>query len=174
LQRTGVLIDGIKIPANKPIQVRSGSRISIGPRTYILHCEPEATGAPGGYAPTSAPSPAAPSPPTQIRASHLLVKHRDVRNPKSWKEAEVTRSKEEALAMIEVFQQQLINGEADFATLASVESHCSSAKRGGDLGVFGRGQMMKEFEEPAFNLKVGQMSGPVFSNSGVHLILRTE
>jgi NIMA-interacting peptidyl-prolyl cis-trans isomerase 1 len=128
---------------------------------------------------TEAPAAAAPvsNTPSQIRASHLLVKHRDVRNPRSWKELNVTRSKEEALAMIEEFEKQLRSSgqlQADFAALASVESHCSSAKRGGDLGVFGRGAMMKAFEEPAFALNVGEMSGPVFSDSGVHLILRTE
>ena len=75
--------------------------------------------------------------------------------------------------MIETFQQQLISGQADFATLASVESHCASASKGGDLGWFGPGQMMKEFDEAARALEVGQMSGPVYTKSGVHLILRT-
>lgn len=49
----------------------------------------------------------------------------------------VTRSKEEALAMIEQFRQQLVSGAVDFATLAAQESHCNSATRGGDLGPFG-------------------------------------
>jgi NIMA-interacting peptidyl-prolyl cis-trans isomerase 1 len=75
--------------------------------------------------------------------------------------------------MIKAFEEQLLTGQADFTALASVESHCSSAKRGGDLGVFGHGQMMKAFEDAAFALEVGQMSGPVFTDSGVHLILRT-
>ena len=85
----------------------------------------------------------------------------------------ITRSKEEALAMIQAFQQQLASGQAEFGALAAVESHCSSAKRGGDLGWFGRGQMQKPFEEAAFGLAVGQMSGPVVTDSGVHLVLRT-
>ena len=54
-----------------------------------------------------------------------------------------------------------------------MESHCSSAKRGGDLGWFGHGQMMKEFEDAAFGLQVGEMSGPIETQSGVHLLLRT-
>lgn len=74
-----------------------------------------------------------------MRASHLLVKHRDVRRPSSWKEEVVTRSPEEALALVQEFERRLRAGEADFAQLASVESHCSSAKRGGDLGPFERG-----------------------------------
>ena len=62
----------------------------------------------------------------------------------------------------------------DFATLASKESDCSSARNGGDLGPFGRGQMQKPFEDAAFALKVGELSGVVSSDSGVHIIRRTE
>lgn len=61
---------------------------------------------------------------------------------------------EEALAKIQHFQQQLTSGQADFASLASQESHCSSAKRGGDLGDFGPGQMQKPFEDATYALKV--------------------
>ena len=109
-----------------------------------------------------------------VRASHLLVKHRDSRRPSSAKEPNVTRSKQEALQMLAAFQQRLISGEVAFAELAARESHCSSASRGGDLGIFGRGKMQKPFEEAAFALQVGHMSGPVDTDSGVHLILRTE
>lgn len=52
-------------------------------------------------------------------------------------------------------------------------SDCSSAKRGGDLGLFGRGAMQKPFEEAAFALKVGEMSQIVDTDSGVHIIIRT-
>ena len=61
--------------------------------------------------------------------------------------------------MVENFHQQLTSGQADFATLASKESHCSSAKRGGDLGKFEPGTMMPAFEEATYALKV--MSGAV-------------
>jgi NIMA-interacting peptidyl-prolyl cis-trans isomerase 1 len=57
--------------------------------------------------------------------------------------------------------------------LARTESDCSSAARGGDLGYFSRGQMQPAFEAAAFALNVGEMSGPIWSDSGVHLILRT-
>jgi NIMA-interacting peptidyl-prolyl cis-trans isomerase 1 len=78
-----------------------------------------------------------------------------VRRPSSWKEPQVTRSKEEALQKIESFRGQLASGGADFAQLASEESHCSSARRGGDLGEFGPGQMQKPFEDATYALKVG-------------------
>lgn len=49
--------------------------------------------------------------------------------------------------MIQDYRQRITSGGADFATLASTESHCSSARRGGDLGPFGPGQMQKAFED---------------------------
>ena len=66
-----------------------------------------------------------------------------------------------------------MSGEVGFAELASKESDCGSAKRGGDLGLFGRGQMQKPFEDATFALEVGQLSEPVQSDSGTHLIMRT-
>lgn len=50
---------------------------------------------------------------------------------------------------------------------------CSSARSGGDLGSFSRGQMQRPFEDAAFGLSVGEMSDIVETDSGVHLILRT-
>lgn len=109
----------------------------------------------------------------RVRASHLLVKHAGSRRPSSWKEPQVTRSKEEALQMIEAFRKDITDGQEDFQELASRESHCNSARAGGDLGFFSRGQMQKPFEEAAFALSVGELSQPVFTDSGVHIILRT-
>ncbi|XP_010006494.1 PREDICTED: peptidyl-prolyl cis-trans isomerase NIMA-interacting 1-like [Chaetura pelagica] len=70
--------------------------------------------------------------------------------------------------------QKIKSGEEDFESLASQFSDCSSAKAGGDLGAFGRGQMQKPFEDASFALRTGEMSGPVFTDSGIHIILRTE
>lgn len=62
---------------------------------------------------------------------------------------------------------------ASFDELARNFSDCSSAKRDGDLGLFKKGQMQKPFEDVAFSLKVGQLSHPVETQSGMHIILRT-
>ena len=62
--------------------------------------------------------------------------------------------------------------ESTFEELASQYSDCSSAKRGGDLGPFGKGQMQKPFEDATFALKVGELSEPVSTDSGVHIIKR--
>ncbi|EDO37326.1 predicted protein [Nematostella vectensis] len=109
----------------------------------------------------------------QVRASHLLVKHSESRRPSSWKTDKITRSKDEALAILKGYQEQIKSGEATLEDLAKTESDCSSAKNGGDLGFFGRGQMQKPFETATFSLRVGEMSEPVFTDSGIHLILRT-
>ena len=59
---------------------------------------------------------------------------------------------------------------ADFAQLAREYSECPSGKRGGDLGEFGRGQMVREFEEVVFSADVGAVQGPVKTQFGYHLI----
>ncbi|GAB4425147.1 MAG: peptidyl-prolyl cis-trans isomerase [Thermodesulfovibrionales bacterium] len=89
----------------------------------------------------------------QVRASHILVKTED-----------------EARGIVE----QVKKG-GDFAKIAKAKSmDTGSAKNGGDLGFFSRGQMVPEFENVAFNLKVGEVSGPVRSQYGYHIIKVTE
>lgn len=61
---------------------------------------------------------------------------------------------------------------ASFEDLARKFSRCPSASQGGDLGSFGRGRMVETFEDAAFELKVGQTSGPVRTRFGYHLIHR--
>lgn len=71
------------------------------------------------------------------------------------------------------YRDSIVNEEETFEGLASKFSDCSSASKGGDLGFFSSGQMQKPFEDASFSLKVGEMSEPVWTDSGVHLILRT-
>ena len=59
-----------------------------------------------------------------------------------------------------------------FQQIAYAESDCSSHEKGGDLGMFGKGQMQKAFEEASFKLQVGQLSNIVDTDSGIHILLR--
>ena len=65
------------------------------------------------------------------------------------------------------------NGES-FADLAKQHSKCPSGQKGGDLGQFGRGQMVQPFEDVSFGLEVGAISAPVQTQFGFHVIQRTE
>ena len=62
----------------------------------------------------------------------------------------------------------------DFKYYASIYSSCPSGKQGGSLGCFGRGQMVKPFEEAAFNGEIGEVSDPVKTQFGYHLIWVTD
>ncbi|PRP84218.1 hypothetical protein PROFUN_08418 [Planoprotostelium fungivorum] len=110
---------------------------------------------------------------SQVRASHILVKHKESRRPSSWREENVTRSRAEAQERLNGLRKQAESGPEAFAKVAQTESDCSSARNGGDLGFFGRGQMQKAFEDATYALKVGELSGTVDSDSGYHIILRT-
>lgn len=80
------------------------------------------------------------------------------------------------MEIVEGFLKQLHESdevETDFMKLAKEESDCNSNKRGGDLGKFGRGKMQKPFEDAAFELKVNELSKPVTTLSGIHIIYRT-
>ncbi|THV06476.1 rotamase-domain-containing protein [Dendrothele bispora CBS 962.96] len=111
--------------------------------------------------------------PGQVRASHLLVKHNGSRRPSSWKEANITRSKEEAIDILKGYQAEIGGSGDKFGELAKIHSDCSSHEKNGDLGWFGRGQMQKPFEDTTFALEVGQISDIISTDSGVHLIMRT-
>ncbi len=102
----------------------------------------------------------------QVSAAHILLMYKGAMR------SEATRSKDEALALIEDLQKQLADG-ADFAELAKAHSDCPSGQRGGELGAFGRGQMVPEFESAAFDLDVGGTSEIVETAFGYHLIHRT-
>ena len=111
---------------------------------------------------------------SSARCSHILQKHTGSRRPyDSYRNKPVTRSPEEALTNIKKIREDVVNKNGTFAELAKQYSECSSAKNGGDLGHFEKGQMQASFEEAAFKLKVGELSQPVSSDSGIHIILRT-
>jgi peptidyl-prolyl cis-trans isomerase C len=102
--------------------------------------------------------------PEQVRASHILIKI-DPRGNES--------QKAEARKKIEKVRQKVQKG-ADFAVLAKEFSQCPSSSKGGDLGYFGRKKMAKPFEQAAFALKPGEVSGIVETKFGYHLIKVTD
>jgi peptidyl-prolyl cis-trans isomerase C len=77
----------------------------------------------------------------------------------------LVKSKEEAEAI-----KKKLAGGTDFAMLAKKHSICNSAKKGGDLGEFGPGQMIKAFDNVVFNQRVLKVHGPVKTRFGYHLI----
>ena len=98
--------------------------------------------------------------PEQVKASHILIKVKPDAT-----EAE----KAEAMKKIEKAQDKLLKGE-DFAEVAKTSSEGPSASKGGELGYFGRGQMVKPFEDVAFSLEPGKVSEVVKTQFGYHLI----
>ena len=86
--------------------------------------------------------------PNKVNAAHILVK-----------------TEQEALACLTYMKQ----GKT-FEELAKERSICPSKRKGGSLGWFGRGMMIKEFEQAAFSAKKGQILGPIKTQFGWHLI----
>lgn len=86
---------------------------------------------------------------TQVRAAHILV-----------------GTEQEAKDL----KAKITSGEIKFEDAAAQYSQCPSGSRGGDLGYFGKGMMVKEFEIPAFNEPVGTVTDPIKTQFGWHLI----
>ncbi|MGE9881155.1 peptidylprolyl isomerase [Bariatricus sp. SGI.161] len=84
-----------------------------------------------------------------VRAKHILVSEEDTCNS---------------------ILESIVNGEKEFEDAAKEYSTCPSGQKGGDLGEFGRGQMVKEFEDAAFAAEIGHVVGPVKTQFGYHLI----
>lgn len=85
---------------------------------------------------------------TKVNAKHILVK-----------------TQEQAMEIIDE-----LNAGKSFESLAKLKSLCPSKKNGGSLGWFSHGQMVKEFQKAAFNLKKDQVSQPVKTQFGWHII----
>lgn len=96
-----------------------------------------------------------------VKASHILVSFDKY-------------PEEEALKRITEIREKIKNPAEDFDKLAREYSDCPSSQRGGDLGFFDRGKMVKPFEETSFSLDKGTLSDPVKTQFGYHLILVTD
>jgi peptidyl-prolyl cis-trans isomerase C len=104
----------------------------------------------------------------QVKARHILISYKGSRAPQKAGAAEM--NEEQAKAKAEDLRKQIIGG-ADFAELAKKESDdTGSATNGGDLGAFGHGQMVPEFEEAAFKAKPGEVTEVVKTAFGFHII----
>ena len=92
----------------------------------------------------------------EVRASHILLKKED-----------------KELAM-EIHEKLVNNADANFAEYAKAHSECPSREKGGDLGSFGRGKMVAEFDKAAFELQKDEISDLVETQFGYHIIKITE
>lgn len=104
----------------------------------------------------------------QTRARHILIRHKGSAVPAKPDQKEL--SEEESLAKTIEIRKRILGGE-DFATIARAESaDTGSGANGGDLGLFKRGQMVQAFDQVAFSIPVGELSEPVKTQFGYHLI----
>lgn len=102
--------------------------------------------------------------PETVQASHILVKV---------EKGADDAAKAAARQKIDELRQKIVDG-ADFAEVAKENSDCPSGRRGGDLGSFGRGQMVKPFEEAAFSQPIGEIGPVVETDFGFHIIKVTD
>lgn len=107
--------------------------------------------------------------PSEIHARHILVSHVDSRSAAEG----ITRTREEAQALAEAISRRARAGE-DWDALHAAHSDEPNGPPGGDLGTFGRGQMVPAFERAAFGLEVREISDAVESPFGFHVIQRLE
>lgn len=100
----------------------------------------------------------------QVKASHILIGVDSAATPEV-----KAKAKEKAEAILKE-----LKGGKDFAEAAKADSTCPSKDQGGDLGFFGKGQMVPQFEQVAFALKPGEISEVVETQFGYHIIKLTE
>jgi parvulin-like peptidyl-prolyl isomerase len=104
----------------------------------------------------------------KVEARHILIRFKGSPVPNREGKSELTE--EQALAKAQEIRKKLAAGE-DFAKLAKEESDdVGSGSNGGELGSFGHGQMVPEFDKAAFALPAGQLSEPVRTQFGYHVI----
>jgi len=163
----GKIVSGYEVIAKCERTGSSGGQTSK--KVTIHNCGEEDLG--------SEPSAAKKQKTDEVQVLHIIRKHKGSRRPASWREDPITCSREEAADFLKDMKKQLTGMDVTdvrkrFEVLAKEHSDCGSAKKGGDLGKFGRGKMQKAFEEASFALAVHQLSDIVSTDSGEHLILR--
>ena len=104
----------------------------------------------------------------ELKASHILIRFKGSPVPLRAGHSDLTP--EEALAKAQEIRKKLAGG-GDFGALAKEESDdTGTAQNGGSLGTFSKGRMVPEFEQAAFSLPIGQLSEPVKTKFGYHII----
>ncbi len=103
----------------------------------------------------------------RVEASHILIGFQGTSD-------QATRTKEEALELATKVRAEAVADGADFAELARKYSEGPSGPGGGSLGEFGRGRMVPPFDAAVFALEVAEVSEPVLTQFGYHIILRTK
>jgi NIMA-interacting peptidyl-prolyl cis-trans isomerase 1 len=107
--------------------------------------------------------------PDEIGARHVLIMHAESQA----KPENVTRSRDEAKKRAEECLHKVRSGDDFSALVGAYSDEPGAAERGGDLGLFKREVMVKDFSDAAFSLKVGEVSELVETTYGFHIIKRT-
>lgn len=104
----------------------------------------------------------------KVHTRHILIRYAGARNAGE----DITRTRVEARQLADRLRAQATSSDHDFAELARQHSEDGSAERGGDLGSLGRGRLQPAYEDAAFALTPGQVSGVVETEFGFHIIQR--
>ena len=151
-------------PAKTPEPATTTTAASAAPAVSAS----AAPAAPASAEPAGSAAPA--KPPSRISARHVLIQWMGAERAP----ASVVRTREQARVVAEDVLKRARGGQ-DFARLAvEFSDEPGAANRGGSLGRFGRGQMVKSFEDAAFKLAPGEVSDIVESPFGYHIILRVD
>lgn len=129
--------------------------LSVGQTTDVIH-------APYGYAIARR------CPVEKVHTRHILIRYAGARNAGE----DITRTRPEARALAERVRNMTMESGADFAAIAQQHSEDGSAENGGDIGSVGRGRLQEPYEQAAFALSPGQISGIVETVYGFHVIQR--
>lgn len=147
-------------------QIAAGSTSAPAPTSTAADTSPAAPAAP----PAAAKAATVAAPPKKIIARHVLIQW--MGSDRAGKS--VLRTREQALVLAQEVLKRANAGE-DLGRLAvEYSDEPNAGARGGSLGRFGKGQMVGAFEDAAFKLEVGQISGIVETPFGFHVIQRTE
>lgn len=120
--------------------------------------------------PDPAAKPPPPKTPQMFAGSHILITHKEASRAKP----DVKRTKEEALKLAKKLATEAKKNPGGFAELAKKHSSCPSSAKGGSLGSWPKGRMVPAFDQAIEKLAVGQVSDPVETPFGYHVIMRQD